>query len=107
MRLMFKIGVLGGRETVIGFKALGLDVFPVETESEARQTLRRLSRPEEQYAIIYVEENLALALDNEIARLKDDVTPAVILIPGRDGSLGLGQSALQAAVERAVGSNIL
>ena len=107
MRLMFKIGVLGGRETVIGFKALGLDVFPVETETEARQTLRRLSRPEEQYAIIYVEENLALALDNEIARLKDDVTPAVILIPGRDGSLGLGQSALQAAVERAVGSNIL
>ena len=104
---MFKIGVLGGRETVIGFKALGLDVFPVETESEARQTLRRLSRPEEQYAIIYVEENLALALENEIARLKDDVTPAVILIPGRDGSLGLGQSALQAAVERAVGSNIL
>jgi len=107
VRLMFKIGVLGGRETVIGFKALGLDVFPVETESEARQTLRRLSRPEEQYAIIYVEENLALALENEIARLKDDVTPAVILIPGRDGSLGLGQSALQAAVERAVGSNIL
>ena len=104
---MFKIGVLGGRETVIGFKALGLDVFPVETENEARQTLRRLSRPEEQYAIIYVEENLALALENEIARLKDDVTPAVILIPGRDGSLGLGQSALQAAVERAVGSNIL
>ena len=92
---------------MIGFKALGLDVFPVETENEARQTLRRLSRPEEEYAIIYVEENLALALDNEIARLKDDVTPAVILIPGRDGSLGLGQSALQAAVERAVGSNIL
>ena len=92
---------------MIGFKALGLDVFPVETENEARQTLRRLSRPEEQYAIIYVEENLALALENEIARLKDDVTPAVILIPGRDGSLGLGQSALQAAVERAVGSNIL
>lgn len=92
---------------MIGFKALGLDVFPVETENEARQTLRRLSRPEEEYAIIYVEENLALALDNEIARLKDNVTPAVILIPGRDGSLGLGQSALQAAVERAVGSNIL
>jgi len=54
-----------------------------------------------------VEENLALALDHEIAKLKDNVTPAVILIPGRDGSLGLGQSALQAAVERAVGSNIL
>ena len=104
---MYKIGVLGGRETVMGFKALGLDIFPVESEEEARQTLRKISKPEEQYGIIYVEENLAPALDHEISRLKDDVTPAVILIPGRDGSLGLGQSALQAAVERAVGSNIL
>jgi len=107
VRPMFKIGVLGGRETVMGFKALGLVVFPVDSTEEARQTFRRISRPEEEYAINYVEENLALALDHEIAKLKDNVTPAVILIPGRDGSLGLGQSALQAAVERAVGSNIL
>lgn len=34
---MFKIGVLGGRETVMGFKALGLAVFPVESADEARQ----------------------------------------------------------------------
>ena len=33
--------------------------------------------------------------------------PAVSLIPGREGSLGLGQNALRSAVERAVGTNIL
>lgn len=33
--------------------------------------------------------------------------PAIILIPGREGPLGLGQTALKAAVERAVGSDIL
>lgn len=104
---MYKIGVLGGRETVMGFKALGLSVFPVESLEEARQTLRTISAPEEDYAIIYVEENLAQGLDHEIKKLKDCVVPAVILIPGRDGSLGLGQSALKAAVERAVGTNIL
>ena len=53
------------------------------------------------------EENLASALEHEIARYKDNPTPAIILIPGREGSLGLGQSALRAAVERAVGTNIL
>jgi len=105
--LMFKIGVLGGRETVMGFKALGLDIFPVETEEEAKHVLRELTREEEQYAIIYVEENLAKALQHEIDRCKDVPTPAIILIPGRDGSMGLGLSALQAAVERAVGTNIL
>ena len=104
---MYKIGVLGGQETVMGFKALGLDVFPVETLEEARRIFRTISHEEEQYAIIYVEENLAAGLAHEIDRFKDAPTPAVILIPGRDGSMGLGLSALQAAVERAVGTNIL
>ena len=91
----------------MGFKALGLDIFPVDNAEEAKHIFRVLTRGEEEYAILYVEENLAEGLQHEIDRLKDEPTPAVILIPGRDGSLGLGQSALQAAVERAVGTNIL
>ena len=91
----------------MGFKALGLETFPAEDLEEARQILRNITREEEQYAIIYVEENLAEGLAHEIDKCKDQPTPAVILIPGRDGSLGLGLSALQAAVERAVGTNIL
>ena len=104
---MLKIAVMGGRETVMGFKALGLDVFPVEGAEDARETLRRITRPESDYTIIYVEEGTARDLSAEIDRFKDSPTPAIILIPGREGPLGLGQSALKAAVERAVGSDIL
>ena len=104
---MFKIGVMGGRETVMGFKALGLEVYPVENGEEARRVFREVTAPENDLAILYVEENLAEGLRHEIDRFKDSPTPAIILIPGRDGSLGLGLSALQAAVERAVGTNIL
>ena len=107
MILMFKIGVLGGRETVMGFKALGLDTYPVDDLEEARHVLREITREEEQYAIIYVEENLAEGLQLEIDKFKDVPTPAIILIPGRDGSLGMGLQALNSAVERAVGTNIL
>ena len=107
MILMFKIGVLGGRETVMGFKALGLDTYPVDDLEEARHVLREITREEEQYAIIYVEENLAEGLQVEIDKFKDVPTPAIILIPGRDGSLGMGLQALNSAVERAVGTNIL
>ena len=41
----------------------------------------------------------------EIDKFKDDPTPAIILIPGREGSLGLGQAALKDAIERAVGAD--
>ena len=104
---MFKIGVMGGRETVMGFKALGLDTCPAASAQEAKEALRRLTRESDDYAIIYIEEGLAQQLSAEIDKFKDSVTPAIILIPGREGSIGLGQSALKAAVERAVGTNIL
>lgn len=104
---MLKIAVIGGADTVIGFKALGLETCPVANADQAREALRRMTRESDDYAIIYLEENLAAELQRDIDRYKDSPKPAIILIPGREGSLGLGQSALKAAVERAVGSDIL
>lgn len=103
---MLKIAVIGARETVLGFKALGLEVFPVTDGEQAESIFKKLTRAED-YAIIYIEEGLSKALSAEIDKFKDSPSPAIILIPGREGSLGLGQSALKAAVERAVGSDIL
>ena len=92
----------------MGFKALGLDTFPAENTAEAGKILRQLTREsEEEYAIIYIEENFAAQLRAEIDKFKDSPSPAIILIPGREGSIGLGQQALRDAVERAVGTNIL
>ena len=102
---MYKIAVMGDRDSVLGFQALGMDVFPMEDRQQARQTLHRLAK--EDYAIIYMTEQLAQELTGEIDQYKDELTPAVILIPGRQGSLGIGADALQQAVERAVGANIL
>ncbi len=106
---MYKIGVIGAPDTVMGFKALGLDTFPVREPEEARRTLRELTRAEgeDEYAILYIEESLAASLTAEIEKYKDRPSPAIILIPGREGSLGLGRTALTSAVERAVGANIL
>ena len=104
---MLKIAVIGGRDTVIGFKALGLETYAAANAAEAGKQLRSLTRDSADYAIIYIEEALAAELTNEIDKFKDSPTPAIILIPGREGSIGLGQSALKAAVERAVGTNIL
>ena len=105
MRRMYKIAVMGDRDSVLGFMALGLDVFPVSSAVEARSRLFKLAR--EDYAIIYITEQLAQNLSAEIERFKDTVTPAVILIPGKEGTLGIGSTALTRAVERAVGANIL
>ena len=89
----------------MGFKALGLDTYFVESAEEARHTLHRLAK--EAYAVIYITEQLASQIPAEIARYQDALTPAVILIPGKEGSLGIGMNNVKNAVERAVGADIL
>ena len=91
----------------MGFTARGLEVCRVSDEAEAKQALRTLTRSRDDVAIIYIEEGLAAELSQEIDKFKDSPKPAIILIPGREGSLGLGLTALNDAVERAIGTNIL
>ena len=65
---MYKIAVMGDVDSVLGFKALGLDVYPVAGPEEGHETLHRLAR--ENYAIIYMTEQLAAKLTADIARYK-------------------------------------
>ena len=51
---MYKIAVLGDKDSVLGFKALGLDTFPVESVDEAKTTLHDLARGS--YAVVYLTE---------------------------------------------------
>ena len=103
----FKIAVIGDRESVMGFRALGLDVFPADADN-VKEIFKKVVKAEEPaYAILYLTEELSVPIQAEIAALKDELTPAVILIPSRNGTLGFGMKALDTAVERAIGSNIL
>jgi V/A-type H+-transporting ATPase subunit F len=102
----YKIAVIGDKDSVIGFKALGLTAIPAESAEEARAAFIKTARDEE-YAIIYITEQLARALETEITAVKEQVKPAVILIPSKKGTLGLGMSALSSAVERATGTSLI
>ena len=90
----------------MGFKTLGLDVVTAETVEDARRDLHAMAKDPD-YAIIYLTEQLAAQMPDEVARYKDQLTPAVILIPGKDGSLGIGMANIKTSVERAVGADIL
>lgn len=105
MAVSYQIAVVGDWESVMGFRALGLDTYPVTSAEEAREVIHRLAK--EDCAVIYLTEQLAAGLEDVLRRYKDELKPAIILIPGRAGSLGMGKKAIQTAIERAVGADIL
>lgn len=105
MTVTYRIAVIGDWESVMGFRALGLDTYPVTSVEEAKATVRELAKTD--CAVIYLTESLAKDMPEVINRYKSQLRPAIILIPGRDGSLGIGKEDIQSAIERAVGVDIL
>lgn len=102
---MYKIGVMGDRDTVLAFKALGVDTFPVISPEEAKMSLRAMAR--EKYAVIFITEQVASQIEDMIAEYQNDILPAIILIPNNQGSLGIGMKKVKSSVEKAIGVDII
>ncbi len=102
---MYKIAVLGDRDSIYGFAAVGLDTFPVTDRDEAAVTLKRLA--EGDYAVIYITEAMQAELAHELVKYKDTLLPAIIPIPGVSGNTGAGIAGVRKLVEQAVGSDII
>ena len=102
---MYKIAVMGDRDSVYGFATLGMESFPFIDPQEAGRKLKELA--ENEYAIVYITEALASQLEHEIAHYREQMLPAIILIPGVSGNTGAGIEAVKHSVEQAVGSDII
>ena len=107
MRSMAKnIAVIGDGESIKGFSAVGLDIYPCDDAAEAGTLLRRVA-DSDRYAVIYVTETVYYAADKARARYEERLIPAIIPIPGVTGNRGTGFKRLSAFVEKAVGSDII
>ncbi len=102
---MYRAAVIGDRDSIYGFAALGLDVNVIEHGEDPSNKFCKLCEGE--YAVIYVTEALATQLEREITHYNQQKTPAIILIPGVTGNTGEGISAVKKSVEKAVGSDII
>ena len=105
VKFMYKIAVIGDKDSVLAFRALGVHVFTAIEGNEARRIIDKLAK--EEYGIIFVTEQLAQEIPDTIQRYNNEVIPAVILIPSNRGSLNIGLENINKNVEKAVGSNIL
>ena len=102
---MYKIGIIGDTESTLGFLAVGFTVRNATTGEEAAKQLSKLAS--EGYAIVYITEDLAEKIPEAMEKYKDTPIPAVIMIPGKTGSSGLGLMNIRRSAERAVGADIL
>jgi V/A-type H+-transporting ATPase subunit F len=103
---MANIAVVGDRDSIWGFRVLGVEVHPVNNSEEALETLRALCTPE--YGAIFITENYARQLGEAIEELEAFIPlyPSIVIIPSHHGSQGLGMQKVKTVVEKALGQAI-
>ena len=92
------MGVVGERDAVLAFKALGMRVIAVSTPEETTKALHRLYS--EGIPVIFLTETCAQQVPETLERYKT-------AIPGSSGANGFGLNRVKANVEKAIGADIL
>jgi V/A-type H+-transporting ATPase subunit F len=114
--VQYKIAIVGPKEEILCFRAVGADIHPVNNAEQATKTLFELKKAKvdassdtsvNKYAIILVMEELLKEINAEdLTKLSQGALPAIIGLPGHRGATGFGASKIASLVEKAVGSDI-
>lgn len=99
-----KIAVIGDEDSVLAFKALGVDVWGARDADTAREKLKKCARD---YSVILLSEDLAAQMEDLLKRYKTRAYPIVLPIPTATGGNGYGLQGVKADVEKAIGTDIL
>lgn len=112
----YKLAIIGTKDQILGFKALGATAVNANNADEAKERLFELVAEEieiedgetrKKYAIIFIlEEYMATLTKEDYKKLNKEALPAVVPIPGVKGTAGFGLTRIKRMVEQAVGSDI-
>ena len=102
--MLNRIAVVGDKDSVLAFKAIGLDVFNVSSETEAQDTIKNLAKD---YKVIFITDKLAQTLEHMLVKYKSRPYPVIVPIPSAEGSNGFGMQGIKRDIEKAIGSDIL
>ncbi len=102
---MSKIAVIGDKDSILGFKVVGVTVFPVTEPEQAARLVHKLAK--EDYAVLFITEPVIAEIKETVDRYRAMAYPAIIPIPNNRGSLGLGMKGIRDSMEKAIGVDIL
>ena len=100
-----KIAAIGENDIMLIFKAIGVDVFPVNKADEAAVKIKHLAA--EGYGIIFITETIAAKLDFIIKEYSDKFLPSIVVIPGLGKRNDYAIQRLRSAIIKAVGVDVI
>lgn len=106
--MKYSIAIIGKKEEILAFKGIGIETIFVDSGKDAEKILMDLRKEKEnKFAIIFLPEDIFQDISEEaMEKITEEALPALVPIPGLQGSTGFGDLRMRKFVEQAVGSDI-
>lgn len=96
--------IIGDRQSLAGFTALGVDGYAAESEAEAKAALEKAQRAG--CALILMTEAAARHAHVHIEAMRQKEGPPVLILPGETGNTGQAEREIEAAIRQAAGAGL-
>ncbi|NLB91140.1 MAG: V-type ATP synthase subunit F [Clostridiales bacterium] len=100
-----KMGVVGEKDAVLAFRALGMEGVDVTTPAQVSMAVHQLVQSG--IKVIFITEKAAKWSKETLNKYRNDPKVAIIPIPGTVGTDGFGLAQVKDNVEKAIGADIL
>ncbi len=100
-----KIAFIGDADSVLGFRALGVETVVPENADSAREQFARLVK--EKISIIMITENMMDDLQEQIEETVHMAIPSVVVLPGITGTQKRGETTIRELIIKAVGVDLM
>lgn len=102
---MYKIALVGDKDSIIGFQLLGISIFSATNREETINILNELIK--EKYAAVFITEEIASQIFDKIEELQKKYLISITMIPNKLERMNLGLKILKKNIEKAIGTDIL
>lgn len=100
-----KVAFIGDADSVLGFRALGVETVVPENGDQARDQFERLVR--EETSVIMITEDLMDQLQEQIEATVHMAIPSVVVLPGVRGTQKRGEHTIRELIIKAVGVDLM
>lgn len=100
-----KIAVVGERESILAFQALGLQTAECETVEEAVERLNEFASGD--VGVIFLTESIAEKMGDHLVEWRLRYLPIVVIIPSAKSEPYLGRRELRTAIRKATGIDLI
>ncbi len=100
-----EIAFIGDADSVLGFRALGVETIVPENTDDARKQFEKLVK--QKTSVIMITEKMMDCLQEQIEEVVHMAIPAVVVLPGITGTMKRGEDTIRELIIRAVGVDLM